>query len=67
MRHNIAAYTESGKITRNVVKYVSVNEEGAKLFLSVRDSDGKQVEIEIPPEEMLKLAQQIVGWFIPHG
>ncbi len=67
MKTNIAAYTESGPITRNVVQYISINEEGSKAFVAVRARDGSQVEIEIPALELLGLGEKIVEWFKPHG
>lgn len=67
MRTNIAAYTESGPITRYVVQYISINEEADSVVVSVRNREGQLVEVTLSTEKMLALSDKLHAWFHPHG
>lgn len=67
MRTNIAAYTESGPITRNVVQYISISEEADNVVVSVRNREGQLVEVTLSAEDMLALSNKLHAWFHPHG
>ena len=61
-RKNIAAYTESGRVTRNVVSFISINrEEDMRCTIHVRDRLGAEVTIDITPEGLESLACDIMA------
>lgn len=59
--NNIFAYTETNG--KSYPGYISLNERDGKYFLTVRGT-GMQCgqEIEVPPEELLKLEAGIFKW-----